>query len=438
MIITIVKISLLRLWHNKSELLLTFVVPVVFFSIFAMIFGSRERSGSTSRVKVVLADLAFTKQSAEVIAQLRDQETFRFIDASGQPTEDGTIELLEEGDACRLVEQGSASAAIVFRVNRKKGPSNAADQPQISAEILTDSSDQIAAQVVQAIVQKSLVKVYMDELKKAPNAPPSPVTDPPASAERPTESPSAAANNTLTSLSTPAPPTLAAAVIPGNTNPIQLDIPETTVRDLVGGKKKNPIVAMYAAGIAVMFLLFSVTGGSGSLLEEKESSTLERLLASQLTMDQLLMGKWLYLTLLGVVQTTVMFLWGQLIFGVELLTHLDGFFLMTMVTAGAASSFALFLATLCGTRAQLNWISIVLVLGMSALGGSMVPRYLMSEQIREIGLFTFNAWALDGYNKVFWRDMPVDTLWPQLLVLTLSGLIFIVAARISARRWEKV
>ncbi len=111
---------------------------------------------------------------------------------------------------------------------------------------------------------------------------------------------------------------------------------------------------------------------------------------------------------------------------------------MTMVTAGAASSFALFLATLCGTRAQLNWISIVLVLGMSALGGSMVPRYLMSEQIREIGLFTFNAWALDGYNKVFWRDMPVDTLWPQLLVLTLSGLIFIVAARISARRWEKV
>ncbi len=160
----------------------------------------------------------------------------------------------------------------------------------------------------------------MDELKKAPNVPASPVTGPPASAERPTESPSAVANNTLTSVSTPASPTLATAVIPGNTNPIQLDIPETTVRDLVGGKKKNPIVAMYAAGIAVMFLLFSVTGGSGSLLEEKESSTLERLLASQLTMDQLLMGKWLYLTLLGVVQNTVMFLWGQLIFGVELLT----------------------------------------------------------------------------------------------------------------------
>jgi ABC-2 type transport system permease protein len=155
-------------------------------------------------------------------------------------------------------------------------------------------------------------------------------------------------------------------------------------------------------------------------------------------MDQLLMGKWLYLTLLGFVQITVMFLWGQFVFGVELTQHLDGFILMTLVTAGAASSFALLLATLCGSRSQLNWISIVLVLGMSALGGSMVPRYLMSERIQELGLFTFNAWALDGYNKVFWRDLPVEELWPQLAVLTLCGLAFIVAARLGARRWERI
>ncbi len=41
MIRTIIQISLLRLWNNKAELLLTFVVPILFFSIFAWIFGSR-------------------------------------------------------------------------------------------------------------------------------------------------------------------------------------------------------------------------------------------------------------------------------------------------------------------------------------------------------------------------------------------------------------
>ncbi len=44
-----------------------------------------------------------------------------------------------------------------------------------------------------------------------------------------------------------------------------------------------------------MFLLFSATTASGSLLEERENSTLERLLCSRMTMDDLLMGKWCYL-----------------------------------------------------------------------------------------------------------------------------------------------
>ena len=33
---------------------------------------------------------------------------------------------------------------------------------------------------------------------------------------------------------------------------------------------------------------------------------------------------------------------------------------------------------------------------------------------------TFNAWALDGYLKVFWRNAPVWQLWPQVLVLSVS------------------
>ncbi len=79
-----------------------------------------------------------------------------------------------------------------------------------------------------------------------------------------------------------------------------------------------------------------------------------------------------------------MFLWAQLVFGVDLLGHFDGFVVMTIVTASAAAAFGLFLATLCKTRGQLNGLSVILVLSMSALGGSMVPRYLMSEQLREV------------------------------------------------------
>src|SRR5690606_32844387 len=143
------------------------------------------------------------------------------------------------------------------------------------------------------------------------------------------------------------------------------------VVDVVGDNKSNPVVTMYAAGIAVMFLLFGATAGGGALLEERENRTLDRLLTSGLTMDQLLLGKWIYLTLLGVAQTTLMFVWGQAVFGVDLLGHFDGFLIMTLVTAGAAAAFGLLLATLCRSRGQLNGLSVIVVLSMSALGGSM-------------------------------------------------------------------
>jgi ABC-2 type transport system permease protein len=140
--------------------------------------------------------------------------------------------------------------------------------------------------------------------------------------------------------------------------------------------------------------------------------------------------------LLGVLQITVMFTWGMLVFKLDLLGHLPGFAIMTAATAAAAAGFGLVLATLCRSRQQLSGISTIVILTMSALGGSMFPRFLMSDAMQKVGLATFNAWALDGYIKVFWRDAPISALWPQVAVLTGLTIVFLTVARMLARRWE--
>ena len=56
--------------------------------------------------------------------------------------------------------------------------------------------------------------------------------------------------------------------------------------------------------------------------------------------------------------------------------------------------------------------------------------------MQKVGLLTFNAWALDGYLKVFWRNAPVWQLWPQLSVLVVLTSVFLGLARLLARRWE--
>ena len=118
---------------------------------------------------------------------------------------------------------------------------------------------------------------------------------------------------------------------------------------------------------------------------------------------------------------------------------------MTIVTAAAAAGFGMMLATACRSRGQLSGVSTIVILLMSALGGSMIPAIFMPEVVQKAGLLTFNGWALKGYQKVFWYEMATDSfleslirLWPQVCVLGGLTILFVLVARRLARRWEAV
>ena len=416
MIRTIIQISLLRLWHNKAELVLTFLVPILFFSIFAWIFGSRG-SGATPQLKIVVCDEVKTEVSKATIAILEKTQSLRFHYPNVVRTGHSQSTTIQRSDAEALVRRGTVTAAIVFTAptNGDTKTLDPAIESDPKIDIMADSFDQVAGQVIMALVQKSMMTAQVKQSTFHPLGS--------------LEKGELLDNGKV----------IQALAIESNyqqKSKIE-NHPSIELVDVMGSKKTNPFIARYAAGIAVMFLLFSATTASGSLLDERENSTLERLLCSRMTMDQLLMGKWCYLVLIGVLQTTLMFVAGAVFFGLDLVNHLDGFVAMTLVTASAAASFALMLAAMCRTRTQLGWVSTIIILSMSALGGSMVPRYLMSENIQRVGQFTFNAWALDGYNKVFWRELPLIELQNELAVLVVCAFVFIVIARLFAARWDR-
>jgi ABC-2 type transport system permease protein len=153
-------------------------------------------------------------------------------------------------------------------------------------------------------------------------------------------------------------------------------------------------------------------------------------------MTTLLAGKLTFNVLLAFTQLTVMFLWAWTVFHLDFFSHIPGFAVMGICTAFAVSAFGILLASLCHTRPQLGAASTLLILIMSSIGGSMFPRYLMPPAMQQAGSFTINAWAIDGFTKVFWRDLPISALWPQVAVLLASGSAFFLIARRIARRWE--
>jgi ABC-2 type transport system permease protein len=423
---TLLKVGLLNLRRDRVALALVFALPILFFSIFATVFGG-QGDATTMRIRVAVVDEDHSELSVRLVEGLRRETGLRVRTAAD---ESGAGPVLDRAAGERLVRNGDVPVAVVipkgmgeaFAKNGFAGSSGPAIQ------LLSDVSDRIAPQMVLGLLQKVTMTVAPDIMMQGGMR----QFEQYAGAMTPQQK--AAVDRLMPQLKAQGLAGTSAGSSPAAGGMgVKVEVVDVMRTD----DRRGSLVSFYAAGIGVMFLLFSaVAGAGGALLDEVESGTLERLLSTNIGMTGLLAGKWLLLALIGSAQLTVMFLWGKVAFGLPLFSHLPGFVVMTAVTASAAAALGLVLATIARTRAQLSGFSTILILTMSALGGSMFPRFLMSENMQKLGLLTFNAWALDGYLKVFWRQAAVWQLWPQVLVLCGLTVVFLGAARTFARRWE--
>jgi len=424
MILTVAKNRLLNLRRDRAGFVLAFVLPVAFFSIFAGVFPSGSRSGTTRKIRVAVVDEDGSVNSKRFVEALEAEPALavarkpaKEAGLGGAPYTAAIAEsAVRSGNVpiALIIPKGFGSQRIVF--------GQSASRPRV--RVFSDSADPIAPQVVSGLIQKTVMTSMPEVMARSGME----TFDQWGGGLTPEQR--ARMEENLGRLR---------EIRPRAAQPAEKEsggLIEVEIRDVVGEEKKNPVIAFYAAGLGVMFLLFTAAGSGGALIEEAESGTLDRVLATRVSMTQLLSGKLLYLAALALTQLTLMFVWGAVFFGLELQNHLPGFFTMAVVSALAASTFGLMLAAICRTRMQLVALSNISILLMSALGGSMFPRFLMPEKMQKIGLITINAWSLDGFQKVFWREEPLRNLWPQVAVLLAASLLFFAVARRIARRWE--
>ena len=407
----------MNLARDRAALILSFLVPIVFFSIFAGIFSSMG-DDETARVKVALVDEDGSARSRKLAAALRAESALRVIEANRQKqTFDraAALEFVRGGGApvALIIPKGFGTGSVQF------GAAATTDAPTV--ELISDRSDPIAPQVVNGLLQKTAMTALTDLFMQGGIDAADKWTGGLTPEQRSTFESNLKVFQSM-------PPAQTGA---GGAAPIQIKS-----SDIAGEDKRRPLIAFYAAGIGVMFMLFTASSAGGALLEEQESGTLDRILTTRVTLTGLLLGKLVFLVSLGVVQLIVMFIWGAFVFGLDLWTHIPGFLVMAIATAVACSAFGLLLASIARTRSQLGALSTLVVLTISAFGGSMFPRFLMPEGVQKASLVVFNSWAIDGFLKVFWREEPLIALAPQVAVLLATGVVFFILARQLTRKWE--
>jgi len=412
MIGTLLKSSWLNLKRDYVALALTFALPIAFFSIFAMIFANMAGGGSAmSNVDVVVVDEDDSEISRRLVEAIDDDPA---LDVRPPPAGEPATPYDRE-QARELVRDGTVRVAIV--IPRGFGESFFTFSGDAAVVLLADTvADPVAHQMVAGLLQRAAMTAAPDLL-----------------AERGLEQFDKYVGMT-DEQRTAIKPWLEDLRALGSTQESDGDQEAAGTLDTfsgIVGVETNDVRAPDEGEMA---------GAMAALLEEQRTGTLERLLNSNLTMGTLLAAYWLFAGLLGFLQITVMFVWGWAVFGLDLWTvnHVVGFTVMTAFSAAAAAAFGMMLGTVCRSEGQLRGISTIVILVMSAVGGSMVPRFIMPEAMQKAGLATFNGWALDGYRKVFHVDAPVYELWPQVLVLAGMAAVFLVVARLSARRWETV
>jgi ABC-2 type transport system permease protein len=362
---------------DRAAILLTFLVPIVMILVFGFAFGSMSGS-SLPKVRVPLVDLDKSAQSRKLVDALSDTGSTTPL----AKTSDGAA--FSAASARQAVRDGDRYAAVV--VPKGFGRRLEAGLPP-KLELYYDPSQEVAASMVTGALQQAAGRGLGAEITRARTT--KGIKDmnlPPLQEQIALQ----IASSSLGS----------GSMRDGATMLVDIEAKTESAKQ----KEEWPAKAQAVAGPTIMFLLFSVAYGGRSILEERESGTLRRLLISPAPKRNILFGKGIYLLARGVFQVCLMFAIGRLVFGLRVEQHLGPLLLVIFLTAAACTSFGLLLASACTSSRQVDGLATLIVLAMSALGGSMFPRFLMPDWMQTAGLFTINSWAMDAFWGIFWRD----------------------------------
>jgi ABC-2 type transport system permease protein len=207
-------------------------------------------------------------------------------------------------------------------------------------------------------------------------------------------------------------------------------------REQVTGKEvANPGIAQSVAGPAVLFLLFGVGAIAASLLREMHTGLTQRILMSGVSASELLFSKFFYAIVLGSFQLVVMFIYGWLIFGLQIFNHWAALVILIVITATVTSALGLIISALARTEEQAAGIQTVVILSISAVGGAMFPSFLMPKIINSIATITPVFWAMQGFTDIFWRNEGLSGILLECGILLLMSVVYAgIAAVVFHRR----
>jgi ABC-2 type transport system permease protein len=192
------------------------------------------------------------------------------------------------------------------------------------------------------------------------------------------------------------------------------------------------VLAFFAPGMAMLFLMYTVTHGGRSLLAERDAGTLGRLLTTPTSAAQVLGGKVFGIFLTGAAQVGILILGTSLMFGLKWGDPL-GVAVLVLAVAAAATGWGLLLAASARTPGQVASVGSALMLLFGILSGIFVPLTSLPGWVRLASRLTPNAWGLDGFTTLGAGGTLAGVLAPVAALLGMAAVLFGLAVLVFRR-----
>ncbi len=457
--------------RDRTALVLSILVPVALVTVFGWImafaFGG---SGGMPKVSLHVADLDHTAASQRFAQRLKQQDMLRVrtvttgdesADSSAESTTDANDleQLIRDGDAHHVLiipsgfgAQVDAGTTPQLRMLRDPGREMEdrvtqiavmqAAMSELGGTVWVDAMDRLLADQGMDTQGLQQIREWMTNIGQT-------ISDFAVAQQAAQEdSPEEPATTATTDNGNAAAPDNATEEPGDNDSSDQLAGPdpqamldmmsrlvpmETT--DVAPPNRNQQITyqqAQSVAGMSVMMLLFALTSCGNVLLLEREEGTLRRLFAQPISRDAVLLGKFLFVLVVGVGQLAILFTYGEWMFRVGLFRDPMTLVVLSITWVCTGGAFGMFLASVSRSTKQAESLATLLILMMAALGGCWFPLQMMNlpPLLDTLCKSTPTFWAMTGFQGMLWNQLPWHTgkmlaalgwQWAWTIALTLAA-----------------
>lgn len=211
---------------------------------------------------------------------------------------------------------------------------------------------------------------------------------------------------------------------------------------LYGDGEQQPSSVQQNVPAWMLFAMFFIAIPlSTTLINERRQGTLDRLQTMEFPRYLMLLGKIIPYLGINLLQVVIM-----LLIGVYLVPALGGdslqlgnsypaLALMALCASLAAVSYALLVAEVANTVEQATIFSGICNIIMAAIGGVMVPRFIMPPLMQNLSNISPMAWGLDGFFDILLRNGTIRDVLPEALaLLAFAAVMLMLSNRVAARR----